>query len=71
MKERKSDENERTYVLQAVMAGHVSPVQNSEIVLYCRFMRLKKVVAAKDKRKDIQRSCDKTFTDISQSIKLK
>lgn len=36
-------------------------------------MRLKKVVAAKDKRKkcDIQRSCDTTFTDISQSLKPK
>lgn len=36
---------EMTYVLQAVMAWQVSPVQNSEMVLYCRFIRLKKVVA--------------------------
>lgn len=39
-----------TYVLQAVIAGHVSPVQNSEIVLYCRLMRLKKVVAEENQR---------------------
>lgn len=50
--ERQTKERERkTYVLQAVMAWHVSPVQNSEIVLYCRFMRLKKVVAENDERK--------------------
>lgn len=36
---------EITYVLQAVMAWQVSPVQNSEMVLYCRLIRLKNVVA--------------------------
>lgn len=43
---------EITYVLQvAVMAWQVSPVQNSEMVLYCRLIRLKNVVAAtKNKR---------------------
>lgn len=36
---------EATYVLHAVMAWQVSPVQNSEMVLYCRLIRLKNVVA--------------------------
>lgn len=35
-----------TYVLHAVMAWQVSPVQNSEMVLYWRLIRLKNVVAA-------------------------
>lgn len=32
----------------ALMAWQVSPVQNSDMVLYCRLMRLKKVVAVED-----------------------
>lgn len=30
------------------MTGHVSPVQNSDTVLYCRLIRLKNVVAVKE-----------------------
>ncbi len=41
---------EITYVLQAVMAWQVSPVQNSEMVLYCRLIRLKNVVAVRKTR---------------------
>lgn len=43
---------EVTYVLQAVMAWQVSPVQNSEMVLYCRLIRLKNVVAARTRREE-------------------
>lgn len=39
-----------TYVLQAVMAWQISPVQNSEIVLYWRLIRLKNVVAVGKRR---------------------
>lgn len=33
----------------ALMAWQVSPVQNSDMVLYCRLMRLKKVVAVEER----------------------
>lgn len=60
---------EITYVLQAVMAWQVSPVQNSEMVLYCRLIRLKNVVAVvrvAEKRVVVTKnmfSCSKTCTE--------
>lgn len=42
-----------TYVLHAVIAWQVSPVQNSEMVLYCRLIRLKNVVAVEKKREEL------------------
>lgn len=38
-----------TYVLHTAMVWHDSPVQNSEIVLYCKLMWWKKVVAVREK----------------------
>lgn len=49
-----------THVLYAVIAWHVSPVQNSEIVLYCRLMRLKNVVAVEKKIKNCRYTTTKT-----------
>lgn len=37
-----------THVLHTAMVWHASPVQNSEMVLYCRFTWWKNVVAAKE-----------------------
>lgn len=45
-------ESECSYVLQADMMGHVSPVQNSDTVLYCRLIRLKNVVAMEEKKEE-------------------
>lgn len=40
-----------THVLHTAMVWHASPVQNSEMVLYCRFTWWKNVVAAKQRRR--------------------
>lgn len=61
----------KTYVLQAVMAWHVSPVQNSETVLYWRFMRLKKVVAANDKRNVLKSDIRKVETIVLLQNQIK
>lgn len=49
----------------------MSPVQNSEIVLYCRLMRLKNVVAVKDTSKKVRRTQVRNVTSSSLSSDIK